>query len=354
MVMLVYMLLNYSRLDLTFNIKKNYIKNTIKIKKYMAVIKNHKNHSTIQIKKDIHFVFGSLDSDGSPVEKIKSAINEFKKYHETIDEEAPEVVMAWRSADEGDWVVSDDFRVIQILKKTENKTKNAYNTAIIRTCVGTFAVNPKTFFDTDFELHPDRYRVSNTGKEAIERISERDEMTNNERIFAERVAKGEDAKKAYMKTFTTNNERYASDMSKVLLRQERIQKNISSEIESLLKEEGVSKRYIIRQYKQLVDDGMADLRYCSGSVVRALDSLVDISGMKPDKTTSSQSMGVLQEVEDDRLSQIEEAENFVLEDKKDDEFEQEYLESPKESSIEPEFKKVGDNLLTKAGMDLLS
>lgn len=349
------MLLNYSRLDLTFNIKKIYIKNTIKTKKSMAVIKNFKNHSTIQIKKDIHFVFGNLDDGLSPVEKIKSAISEFKKYYELLEMEAPEVVMAWRSAEEGDWVVSDDYRVVQILKKTLNDKPKAYNKAIIRTCVGTFAVNPKTFFDTDFEMHPDRYRVSNTGKDVTERLIERENATHNEKIFANRIAKGDDAQTAYMKTFPTKNKAYAKDMSNILLRQERIQKNISSEIEQILEEEGVSKRYIIQEYKRLIDDGMLDLKNCSGSVRAALNDLVDIAGMKPDKTKSSQSMGVLHEVEDDLIGEVQEAEFNVIENgKKEEEFKQEFLQEPQETDAEKQFERIGDNLLTKSGLDLLS
>ena len=322
----------------------------------MAEIRNYTNHSTIQIKKDtIHFVFGSLENDGSPVEKIKASISEFKKYHKTLGEEPPEVVMAWRSAQEGDWVVSDDFRVIQILKRTENKNQKAYNKAIIRTCVGTFAVNPKTFLDTDFELHPDRYRVSTTGKDVTQRLIERDKATNNEKIFAQRIAKGDNAETAYMKTFPTDNKNYAKDMSNILLRQERVQKNISSEVETLLKEEGVSKRYIVQKYKELIDNGLLDLKNCSGSVRAALNDLVDISGMKPDKTKSSQQMGALQQVDDDLLEEIQGVEYEVIENKaeRDEEFKQEFTEKPQESSVEKEFEKIGDNLLTRSGIDLL-
>lgn len=326
----------------------------------MAVIKDFKNHSTIQIRKDIYFVFGSLEGNDEPIERIKSSISEFKKYHELLGLKAPDVVMAWKTAEEGDWVLSDDYRVVQILKKTPNDNPKGYNSAIIRTCVGTFAVNPKSFLDTDFKLHPDRYRVSNSGKEQPERIIEREKITTNERVFAKRVAQGDDAQTAYMKTFPTKNKSYAKEMSRMLVRQERIQKNISSEIEQLLREEGVSKRYIIQEYKRLVDNGMLDLKNCSGSVRAALSDLVDIAGMKPDKTKSSQSMGVLQEVEDDLLGEVEEAEyNIVSNSNGNDEFEQEFLEENNKHELalqehKKQLEKVGDNLLTKAGLDLLS
>lgn len=322
----------------------------------MAEIKDFSNHSTIQIRKDIHFVFGSLSNGGTPVEKIKASISEFRKYYEAIGEDAPNVEMLWKNAKEGDWVISDDYRVIQILKRTENKVKGAYNKAVIRSCVGTFAVNKGTFFDTDFKLHKDRYRISTTGQEVAERMITRENATTNEITFAKRVAKGDTPPKAYMRTFSTKNESYAKDMSRLLMKQERVQNNISSEIEQLLEREGVSKTYIIQKYKELIDDGMLDLKNCSGSVRAALSDLVNIAGMKPEKTTSSQSMGVLQEVEDDLLDEIQDVEYKVIEDRqeREDDFVQEFTDKPQEHSIKKEFEQVGDNLLTKAGMDLLS
>lgn len=273
----------------------------------MAVIENHANHSTIQILNDIYFVFGNLEWDGEDLDRLKKAINAFNNYFSVLGQEAPIFLMDWKKAEEGDWVVSDDMRIVQILRKKVNERQNAYNKAVIRTCVGTFAVNDSTFFDTDFDLHPDRYRISSHKKENHERIFSRTEPTVNEKQFAARVASGEEPKKAYMNVFPTENPKYAQDMSNILMKQERINKKISSEVEMLLEEEGVSKRYIIQQYKQLIDQGLMDLKNCSSSVRAALADLAKMSAMEPDKTTQT-AQGALHSIEDDVLLEIDEAE----------------------------------------------
>jgi len=315
----------------------------------MAKIVNHNNHSTIQIRKDIYFVFGSLEFDGTDVEKIKNSISAFRRYYAVLGEEPPEINMNWREGQEGEWVLSDDFRIVKILRRNDSDRDYDYNKAVIRTCVGTFAVNPKTYFDTDFELHPDRYRVSSNSVDNHVRLIKRKEPTKSERLFASNVAQGLDPTEAYMKTFTTKNESYARDMSKVLMKQERIHSSISEEVESLLEEEGVSKRYIIQKYKELIDDGILDLKNCAPSVRAALKDLADMSAMMPDKTKQSASRGVLESIGDDKIQEIEEAEYSIeneLPEHKDAEFQQEFI---KGDNVE-----VGNNIIKKVGMELIS
>lgn len=273
----------------------------------MAVIKNHESHSTIQIRKDIYFVFGNLEYDGTDIEKLKFSIKQFNRYFDVLGEEKPIFKMNWKNGREGDWVVSDDMRIIQILKYTPSEDPSNYNKALIRTCVGTFAVNDSTFFDTDFELHPDRYRVSSHKKENYERVISRENLTTNEEQFASRIAKGMQPKDAYMEVFPTKSKRYARDMSNILMRQERVNKKISSEVDQILQQEGVSKQYIIRKYKQLIDEGLMDLKHCSSSVRAALNDLVQISAMNPEENKQT-AQGALHSIGDDEILAIEEAE----------------------------------------------
>lgn len=316
----------------------------------MAIIKNEHDFSTIQIKKDIHFVFGSLEFDGNKIEKIKHSLSAFNRFYETLKEEKPTVVMDWKEGQKDDWVLSDDYRIVQILTRIENKTRRLYNKAVIRTCVGTFAVNEKTFFDTDFELHPDRYRISNKNKQNVERIVSRKEPTGSERAFANKVAMGIKPVDAYMQTFPTKNKEYAKDMTKMLLKQERIHSTVSAEVEKLLEEEGVSKRYIIQQYKSLIDDGLLDLKNCSGSVRAALKDLADMSAMMPSKSSQSASTKGVFEVADDELELIEgrEEQAFQLGEGniERDEVDDEYIE------VDVEEKETTD-IINDVGRDLL-
>jgi hypothetical protein len=312
----------------------------------MAEVKEFDNHSTIQIRKDVYFVFGNLQKGDDPIDKIKNSFKSFNKYFESIGEEKPEVNMNWKTGQKDQWVLSDDYRILQILKRTENKKENSYNKAIIRTCVATFAVNDSTFFDTDFELHPDRYRISNSNINNDVRIASRENPTANEILFSKYVAKGEEPKKAYMRTYSTENEKYAADMSRILMRQERIHENVSEEVERLLKDEGVSKRYIIQQYKQLIDEGLLNIKDCSGSVRAALKDLADMSAMMPEKNKSSASQGALKAITSDKLKEVEQAEFTVENSDQKENFEQEYHNHSNHNQ--------SDSLLSETGRGLLS
>ena len=79
----------------------------------------------------------------------------------------------WRKAEEGDWVISDDDRIVQLLKVKTNvnhhsDTKNYnYANGWVRTVVGSFINKPSTKMDTDFSNHPNRYTFSTKIKEKI-------------------------------------------------------------------------------------------------------------------------------------------------------------------------------------------
>ena len=62
---------------------------------------------------------------------------------------------------------SDDESIVQLLKvsdiKHPNDRKNyKYSKGWCRTIVGTFLMNNKTFMDTDFDSHKNRYTFSKT------------------------------------------------------------------------------------------------------------------------------------------------------------------------------------------------
>jgi hypothetical protein len=321
----------------------------------MAIINHLEKMSTIQIKKEIHMVFGNLFVGETPIEKIKFSIDAFKEYFAVLGEDAPNVVMNWKLGQEGDWVLSDDYRIVQILRRKDHDYDKSYNKAIIRTCVGTFAINEKAYFDTDFEQHPDRYRVSNKQKEFVDRIKEREHLTTAEAAFCRRVASGQDKVNAYMKSFSTKDVIRANNMSNILVRQERIQQQVVSDVERILERQGVTKDYIIQKYKELIDDGLLDLKNCSGSVRAALKDLADMSAMMPSKNVqSSQSKGVFEEFSDDMLDRIEAAEANVVEPSQLPESIDFNTDISDESTIDDIFEQETSDIINKAGRSLLS
>jgi len=165
----------------------------------------------------------------------------------------------WRDAKEGDWVLSDDKRIVQLLKvstelKHPNDSKNyKQSKGYVRTIVGTFINAKKTYMDTDFEKHPNRYTFSTKIKNTNKRVKERTKCTNREKIFATSVAVGKDAVSAYMKAFTEANRNKARKKAVILLKQERVMSEIEKTSKEIAKELGIDHAYILGSLKQLAD-----------------------------------------------------------------------------------------------------
>ena len=99
------------------------------------------------IKKIKHFVYDTID--------------EFRQHHKDTD-----VKKEWKTASEGDWVYSDDNRIIQLLRvsnriKHPNDRKNyTHSRGWVRTVVGPFLKNYKSKMYTSFEKHPKIYHLA--------------------------------------------------------------------------------------------------------------------------------------------------------------------------------------------------
>ena len=164
----------------------------------------------------------------------------------------------WRDGGEGDWVYSDDSRIIQLLKVADlnhpNDRKN-YKWArnYMRTVVGTFVNNKKTFMDTDFDQHPNRYTFSQKIKNTSKRVKERKNVTKNERLFSVNVAGGMGAVKAYMEAYNEINSSKARKKAIILLKQERVMQEVEKSVLDVAKSLGLDHQYVLTRLKHLAD-----------------------------------------------------------------------------------------------------
>ena len=169
----------------------------------------------------------------------------------------------WRNANEGDWVWSDDKRIVQLLKvsgiKHPNDRKN-YKLAkgYVRTIVGTFLNNKKTKMDTDFNKHPNRYTFSTKIKNTNARVKERKNLTKNERIFSVNVAGGMGAVKSYMDAYEEINPEKARKKAVVLLKQERVMQEVERSVLEVSKTLGLDHEFVLRKLKLLADHSEDD------------------------------------------------------------------------------------------------
>jgi hypothetical protein len=165
----------------------------------------------------------------------------------------------WREGKQGDWVWSDDKRIVQLLKvsnKISHPNDRPNYTASkgwVRTIVGTFLINKKTKMDTDFDNHPNRYTFSTKIKNTNSRVKERKNCTNKEKIFATTVATGRDAVSAYMAAFSEANKNSARKKAVILLKQRRIMSEIDRTSKEIAKELGIDHTYILGSLKHLAD-----------------------------------------------------------------------------------------------------
>ena len=186
-------------------------------------------------------------------------IEEFKEHFKNILPRTPEIKENWRFAKEKDWVLSDDGRIVQLLKVAEkvkhhgDRKNYKFARGWVRTIVGTFINRDNTVMDTDFSSHANRYTFSKTIKNPSSRVRKRTKPTNKEKEFATNVVVGMGAVKAYMTAFSEENKDNAKKKAMVLLKQERIMKEIDKTALEVAKELGIDHEYILQKLKDLAD-----------------------------------------------------------------------------------------------------
>lgn len=205
---------------------------------------------------------------------------------ESMDEvpSSIEIKPNWRDADIGDWVKADDNCIIQILRKgnmIRNKGKDKIR-SYIGTCTGTFVCLPRTKMDTSR-----RRNIYSIGGELLaeERVTSRTTLSKNEVLFVQYLSSGLSAQNAYLKAFPTNNPYYANTKSSSLIKTERIVKAMKRELEPIVKELGISPKYILDRIKAEADNGdKADVR------LKALFKLSDILDLEDKSSTDRKSV----------------------------------------------------------------
>jgi hypothetical protein len=204
---------------------------------------------------------------------------------------------SWRVGLEGDWVLTDDEHIVQILKKIE------YNKiSIVRCVTGTYDINGSELMMSD--IPENIYSFSK--KDKYKTVKNRKKVNTKEFLFAQYVARGVDITDSYIKAFDTDNKDYAKLKAQQLMRTERIKKVVSKEIRDILDSEGVTPNYIIQVFKQVTD--LADK---DGDRLRALESLAKISGLFETEKKSEQ-LTVFAGFTDEQLKAINDGQSKKL------------------------------------------
>ena len=240
-------------------------------------------------------------------------IEEFKNTH-------PNTIVRpdWRDSDENDWVYSDDDRIIQLLKVSKkvnhpNDRKNyKFAKGWVRTVVGSFLNRPNVKMDTDFDNHPNRYTFSTNIKNTSNRVYKRTKTTNKEKEFAVNVVTGMGAVDAYKKAYAEMSDQKARKKATVLLKQERVMKEIEKSVLDVAKSMGIDHEFVLRKLKNLAEYSEDDNIILQST--KELGKIVGTSG----NTVKQKEMGLLGVFQGFSPEQLEGAERKKIEAPKED------------------------------------
>jgi hypothetical protein len=210
---------------------------------------------------------------------LYDSIQEFRIHHpnERLNEN-------WRKAKEGEWVVTDDQNVCQILKCYDLKINMSKKvTRCSRTVLGTFRVDNHNIKLLGSDgIAENIYTFSRTYK-AFKQY-QKDGLKPKEFVFARYVAEGMGISQAYAKVFkNSKSSEYIANSAKQLMKKDEVKKMVKEEIKKVLEEENVSANWIVGRYKDI-----ADLADKDSDKLRSLDSLSKISGLFDTETKQEQ------------------------------------------------------------------
>ena len=186
------------------------------------------------------------------------------------------VVDSWRNALEGEWALTDDQFVCQVLRRGK-LSHPAYKTprTLIRTVCGSFIAEQASHqMLGDNGIAKNIYAFSGNYDAVYDRKTNR-KLKSREFLFARYVAAGEDTIKAYKKAYPkAKDEKYIKEKTSTLLNKKEIQTMVKEEIKKILQEEGVTPEWIIGTYKDIASISDRD-----SDRLRSLEALSKISGL---------------------------------------------------------------------------
>ena len=171
----------------------------------------------------------------------------------------------WRDGEVGDWVLTDDESVVQVLRRFKTKSSEC-----LGTCTGTFVISDDSMMDS--VRKKDIYSIS--GKTWYDRLVNREEPTQCEVLFAQRIALGEEPVDAYLAVYSTKSKEAAKKKSAILVKQERIQKLVRQDLKDTFSKLGINLDYLVDAAKNVVDAGKND-----SDRLKALGMLWDAFGV---------------------------------------------------------------------------
>ena len=189
--------------------------------------------------------------------------------YESLDEVPYNIIVIkdWRKGNVGDWILTDDECVLQVLRRGTMIRKNSKRD-YIGTCTGTFLVLKNAVMDADKRVNIYSFGGNATPEQVV---ANRHKMTANEELFVQYISERLPLEEAYVRAFPTNNKKYARIKAVNLVRTERIKTAVKKELKPVLEELDIDARMVLEGFKL---EDQTDEK--SDTKLKALFKLADI------------------------------------------------------------------------------
>ena len=209
------------------------------------------------------------------------------KVYDSIEEVPVKIKYTdWNKGKLGDWVLTDDECVIQILRtgtmfRSKGKVKQV---DYIGTCTGTFLKDGKMKMDTD--RRENIYSLS--GKLSSQEVLEqREKLTGREELFIHNLQKKMSLKDAYINAYKTDNEKYAETRAMLLVKTERVKKEMKKHLEPILAKLEIDEELVLGGIKEIAVHAEKD-----SDRLKALTELSDVLEIKDTGTKVQEITGM--------------------------------------------------------------
>lgn len=181
----------------------------------------------------------------------------------------------WKKGSEGDWILTDDNYIAQILKVFHiSVPSTGQKRKCVRTVCGSFVCEQKNSTMLGENGVAENIYTFSGNYDSINKIRET-KLSSKKLLFAKYVASGITMEEAYKIVYPkANDERYIKNAANKLLQQKKVMEMVKEEIATILKDEGVTPEYIIQKYKDIADISERDT-----DRLRSLDALAKMSGL---------------------------------------------------------------------------
>jgi len=200
---------------------------------------------------------------------------------DSIDELPENIVYHndWRKGSIGDWVLTDDECVIQILRRGAMlKPKGRVRKVdYIGTCTGTFLVSKSTKLDSSKRVNIYSFGGSQD-RDVL--LQERENLSTREELFVQYLAGGIDPRLAYLKAFPTKDPNYAGIRAGQLIKTTRIRTAMKEELKPICEELGISDKSVLHAIKTIASSAVKD-----DTKLKALFKLADILDLEDKNST---------------------------------------------------------------------